>query len=362
MSVTKLPSGMWRAQVYDPSSGRNISVSKVLGGAGTFRTKTEAKTAREQARVKLGVVQNAIPTVSEFRERWLTDPLFARPKLSTMLHHDRRTREFVKKYGELRMDEVGDRVVGEWLATGRRWTVGSLSAMFNDASSRKAGRIIPFNPWADLGIERSNGNAGVKPPSPEQMETMLQAARDLTPPSFAAWLEFACCTAMRPGEIDALRWENVDFASDDIRVEQQFSATSWSFTPPKYGEYTCALVGRAREVLHAMPRPEGDVFVFTTIAGRHYTPSSRQERWQKVRAAAGLDGMKLYVATRHYFGWYAMNVLELDARDIAEQLGHKDGGRLVERLYGHPDRALRRARVRDAYNAQTAHVSAHTDQ
>lgn len=36
MSITRLPSGKWRAQVHNPSTGRNVSVSKVLGGPGTF--------------------------------------------------------------------------------------------------------------------------------------------------------------------------------------------------------------------------------------------------------------------------------------------------------------------------------------
>ena len=43
MSVGKLPPGRWRAQVYDPATGKNLSVSGVLGGPGTFATKTEAK-------------------------------------------------------------------------------------------------------------------------------------------------------------------------------------------------------------------------------------------------------------------------------------------------------------------------------
>jgi hypothetical protein len=47
---------------------------------------------------------------------------------------------------------------------------------------------------------------------------------------------------------------------------------------------------------------------------------------------------------RHYFGWYAWNVLELDARDIALHFGHQDGGELVRKLYGHPDAKLARSR------------------
>jgi hypothetical protein len=47
--------------------------------------------------------------------------------------------------------------------------------------------------------------------------------------------------------------------------------------------------------------------------------------------------VSLHVATRHCFGWYALNVLELPSHVIALRLGHTDGGRLVEQLYEHPD-------------------------
>jgi hypothetical protein len=68
-----------------------------------------------------------------------------------------------------------------------------------------------------------------------------------------------------------------------------------------------------------------------------------------VRCAAGLGNVGLYTATRHYFGWYACYVLELDARDIALHFGHRDGGELVRKLYGHADARLARHRVREAF-------------
>jgi hypothetical protein len=43
MSIQKLPSGRYRAQVYDASTGKLLSVSKVLGGPGTFRTEAVAQ-------------------------------------------------------------------------------------------------------------------------------------------------------------------------------------------------------------------------------------------------------------------------------------------------------------------------------
>jgi hypothetical protein len=60
-------------------------------------------------------------------------------------------------------------------------------------------------------------------------------------------------------------------------------------------------------------------FVFTTLRGTHYTPTSRIHHWNRVRAAAGLGKTSLYLATRHYWGWYALNVLELEPHVIAEQ-------------------------------------------
>ncbi|MBV9050465.1 MAG: hypothetical protein JOY58_19520, partial [Solirubrobacterales bacterium] len=43
------------------------------------------------------------------------------------------------------------------------------------------------------------------------------------------------------------------------------------------------------------------------------------------------------------------NVLGLAPEDIAQHLGHQDGGELVRRLYGHFDQAGARRRVREAF-------------
>jgi hypothetical protein len=86
----------------------------------------------------------------------------------------------------------------------------------------------------------------------------------------------------------------------------------------------------ARERLLALPPESG--YAFTTLRGSHYRPSSRAHHWNRVRCSAGLGDVDLYTATRHYLGWYAWNVLELDARDIALHFGHQDGGELVRKL------------------------------
>jgi hypothetical protein len=66
-----------------------------------------------------------------------------------------------------------------------------------------------------------------------------------------------------------------------------------------------------------------------------------------------VSNVPLYLATRHWFGWFALNVLELPPHVIALQLGHQDGGRLVRDLYGHPDAAMARERTREAFRSVT---------
>jgi hypothetical protein len=64
-----------------------------------------------------------------------------------------------------------------------------------------------------------------------------------------------------------------------------------------------------------------------------------------------LGQMTLYLATRHYFGSYALNVLEIESHVIAEQLGHRVGVRLFVELCGQPDKASARRRIRDAFDS-----------
>ena len=110
---------------------------------------------------------------------------------------------------------------------------------------------------------------------------------------------------------------------------------------------TIALTAPAKKRLPSLPHESE--FAFTTIRGTHYGPSTRAHHWNRVRAAAGLGNVDLYLATRHFFGWYAWNVLVLDARDIALHFGHQDGGELVRKLYGHPDAAIAREKIREAF-------------
>ena len=123
--------------------------------------------------------------------------------------------------------QVGDEIVAQWLAGGgRSSSVQGLCSMFNDAASVKAGRLIDRNPVQKLGISRGRGRRDQQPPSEQQVWDLVGHAQRLSGPSFAAWLQVAAFAGLRPGELDALRWERIDFDRNRIVVAEQFSAAT----------------------------------------------------------------------------------------------------------------------------------------
>jgi hypothetical protein len=69
----------------------------------------------------------------------------------------------------------------------------------------------------------------------------------------------------------------------------------------------------------------------------------------------GWEG-SLYLATRHFAGWYMVNVLELPSEDVAIALGHTEGGELVRKLYGHRERERALDRVTAAYERTASYA------
>jgi integrase len=210
----------------------------------------------------------------------------------------------VDRYGETPLVQVGDEIVADWLAGGKRaGSVQGLCSMFNDAASVKAGRLIDRNPFQKLGISRGKGRRDQQPPSEPHVWQMIAHARTFACPSFAAWLQVAAFTGMRPGELDALRWERVDFDRHRIIVAEQFNAATRTFdTPKNHLRREAPLTAHARQALRGLSRESE--FCFVSPRGEHWTPSSR---------------------------------------------AYQDGGNLVRRLYGHRDKGRALDRIVGAY-------------
>jgi integrase len=354
--ANKLPSGRWRGRVVN-LKGKQVAPHTIIGGTKTYATKRQAERAEDQARdVLLGQAERGV-TLREFWTEWTTSPLWARSSESTNLHNLERTTHFVERYGERPIAAIDSTVVAEWLKGGKNvGTVNSLRTLFNDARRPQAGMLVEHNPFANLGLRSTHGRKHLQPPDQVGVARVLAAADELTPPSFAAWLLTGCYEGMRPGELDGLQWTDLDFQARTVDVRRQWNAKLCKLALPK-GNKTrkIAMTEPVYERLLRLPRESK--YVFTTVRGNHYTPSTRAFHWNRVRVTVGGGNTELYLCTRHHFAWYALNVLELPPHQIALQLGHTDGGILVRQTYGHPDAAIARERIREAFE-QVAPVAA----
>jgi integrase len=339
----------YRAQVTHPITGKKVSANKVLGlKPEIYRTATEASdicVRADETLAKLNPGGNV--TVATLRERWLATGW---AKESSAVTNANRTRRFCELHADLPAALLDE---GHWFEFegGTPYHLEGLKTMLNWGASTKSGRLIPRNPLADIATGSKKGNRKKNPPSIAETDQLIAAAYEAWP-GYGAWIEFACYTGARPGEIDGLKWSDLSADGSEIRIRRQFSATTSTFTLPKNGEErTVILSPRAKRALaKARQLSDGKPFVFVNTRGGHFRPAARTHYWETVVELVKWEKKPtLYLATRHFAGWFMLNVLRQTCEDIALALGHTDGGDLVRKLYGHLDEGAARKRVADAY-------------
>jgi integrase len=115
-------------------------------------------------------------------------------------------------------------------------------------------------------------------------------------------------TGCRLSEIQRLQWQSVSIENRELRLPDS-----------KTGSRTVHLGEAAAEVLRTVPRIEGNSFVIVgKREGTHLT--DLQHPWRRVRAAAGLDGVRIH-DLRHTFASGGLAVGE-GLSMIGKLLGH----------------------------------------
>jgi integrase len=197
--------------------------------------------------------------------------------------------------------------------------------------------LVERNPFRGLG-RRTRGRADQHPPTEEELSLLLDACavHGWYAPQMRALIVFAAYSGMRPGELFALEWGDVDF--DSMRVDVKRRLYRGQLDLPKSNKTRrIALTQPARDALLAQPTRQEGGLVFVSKRGVRLAQPTLSGYWGKVLARANLD-FDFYLATKHYAVHYLHATLGLPPRVIAEQMGWTLAGVLkLLAVYGHGD-------------------------
>lgn len=361
---------VWRVQVWDPvgvfTDGEPgwVSACKVLDMPGTlFDTKGEANEIAKRANEIVSRRRDGRTTIEDAFERWYRRPL---DKEASRLTSAERVRPFVRRHPGKLIALITDEDAADYAENydedGGRCPsshVEGLRSFFTFCVERGWIPESPFRP-AIVRSNKGKGNRRVNPPSQAIVERMIEAGWDMLP-SVGAWLACGAWIASRPGETHTLRWG--DFTADlsGVRIERQWNTKEKRITLPKNGLIRDVIVPeQAQDALRRLRRQTGvidpNAYVFTNTLGDHWRNSALAYHWKGIKAAVPEIGANPkftpYMCTRHFAGWYMVNVLEMEADVVAMQMGHEDDGDLVRKLYGHRDRTRALRMIADAHKRE----------
>lgn len=345
--MTIVPRGTrFGVKVWDPGQRRYRWI-------GTYATETEAIQAERDATLRPG---RDIPTVEQWARIWLSD--YARPAPATQRSYRYASDRIRADLGKRKLDDI-DRPLARKLAN--RWPRAvSRVARTMWADAERDG-VITTNPFANLRLETPRGRKDLDALQEHEILELADLAAachdDYGPEAHAIILTLGF-VGVRPGELCALRRSDVDFATQELVVRFNVDATGQE-KPPKNGKPRVVTVPpHALQALRQLPPALHDDYLFHSPRGRRLSKGTLHYLWRPIvaawRAKGGRD-LDLYELRHACATWFVERGAA--AGDVAVQLGHTDGGRLVQVLYGHPSEDRARDRLKLAAAPQrTQHV------
>lgn len=356
----------WQARPYIPAVGHKW--------AGTHDTKEEAVEAAEAKVAEHHTRPPRQETIFSFSKRWIRD--YPRPKESTNDNYTGAAKRFRERVDPQDKRKLHEYTVPEALAYAKahRQDAAALRTMYADARREGLVKEIPFSA---LGISKSRGRKGIIAITEEELDLLVEIALSEHGdfgPRFAAIIEWAADTTMRPGEIFGLDRPDINLKKGSVQIERQFHKRRIQL--PKNGTTRVLpfIPPRAARAVRSMPRlvppaicseTKGEI-LFPGKKGQRITGGALSGYWAPVRAAfeASLEPMRraeLRVARdpespemdfyelRHYG---ATQMAERGVEDWvgAAMMGHEDGGKLFRDTYSHPSHKVAAERLREAFS------------
>lgn len=142
----------------------------------------------------------------------------------------------------------------------------------------------------------------------EQLAAWFEAVRKISNPTIAAYLQTLLLTGARPGEVLALRWNDINVQWQGLTIRDKVE-----------GERVIPLTPYVAHLLNSLPRRNAFVFASNRIDNAPLTDPNHTH--DKACAIAGIEGLTLH-GLRRSFGTLT-EWLEVPAGVVAQIQGHK---------------------------------------
>jgi len=174
--------------------------------------------------------------------------------------------------------------------------------------------VLPsVNPAKTKKAREALGRAGVKQDAllKEQLPVWFAAVRQIGNPVAAAYLQTLLLTGARPGEVLALRWDDVNTKWRGLTIRDKVE-----------GERVIPLTPYVSQLIHALPRRNGYVFP-SASRGKDVgdTLSIPRTPHNDACKVAGIEGLTLHGLRRSFKS--LTEWLEIPAGVVAQIMGHK---------------------------------------
>jgi integrase len=323
------------ARVYDRSAGKQRWL-------GTFDTVELAEAAEADATL------TGVPTVAQWGRVWLSD--YARPAAATRMNHRSAVARITKDLGSRALDDIGRREARQ-LAQG--WPEGTYRvarAMWGDAVRDD---IVTINPWTELRMPQPRGRKDLDALTEQEVLGLGAIAMRVHGNGYgieaAAIVLTLGFVGVRPGELCALRHEDLLLDAAELIVCGSIDATGKLKSPKNGKERVVTVPPSAANALAQIP-DSLDGLLFHTSRGLALNKGNLNYVWRPIANGWHAQGGRKITMydLRHAAATHFIERGVISS-DVAIQLGHTDGGRLVEQLYGHPKQQPARDRLKMAY-------------
>lgn len=342
MAIRKRGKKVWEVAIdlgLDPVTGERRRRYFTVKG-----TKQEAEDAEASAIHERNTgleIQPGRLTVAQYLQQWLRD--YAAHNVAASTLEGYRTivlKRLTPALGALKLRDLRPSHIqasyAAWLAEGKLTarTVASYHRVLHEALKHAVlWQLLSRNP-ADAVVPPRGEEREMRALTPQETATLLEAAR---PTRFSAAIYIVVTTAMRQGELLALRWQDVDLETGVLRVvrsARRFAGQGVQYKAPKSrrGSRTIRLSAEAVQVLRDHRRAQAEErlklgpayrdhgLVFASPTGEPQDARNLARAFARIVKGAGLGELRFH-DLRHTAATLMLKG-GVNVKVVSERLGH----------------------------------------